>query len=147
MVTNWSVIPSLRLDKYLYLVRVMISHSFVYLAKLSWPEDLLNAWTGVIMGQGECHGVLDAKDGKVGDGLRYHVLDVWIDGLMEEESWEVGVENGVMKSVEVVSTAGATKTLRDRAKLVVSDERLHAPGGEEAASATAGSEHEFTGFD
>lgn len=66
-------------------------------------------------------GALNAGDGKVPDGVRYHVLDVWVDGLVETEGWE-GV--GVLRPVEILRTKGRTKIVRERARQVLGDERL-----------------------
>ena len=66
-------------------------------------------------------GGLSTGDGKVPDGVRYHVLDVWVDGLVEREQWE-GV--GIMRPVEGLKTEGRTKVMRERAREVLSDERL-----------------------
>lgn len=95
------------------------------MSRVSWRQDLLDAWTALIQGQGDCDGALDVKNAKVGDGLRYHLLDVWVDGLIEVESWKAGVEKGVLSPIRVVAAEGSSKVLRDRAKSVLEDERLH----------------------
>lgn len=92
-------------------------------------------------------GPLSAGDGKVPDGVRYHVLDVWVDGLVETEGWE-GVE--IMQPVQRLRTEGRTKVVRERARAVLEDERLH--GGEERTadsrdvSGSDEEEGEFEGF-
>lgn len=68
-------------------------------------------------------GALSVGDGKVPDGVRYHVLDVWVDGLVETDRWE---EVGLVRPVERLSTEGRTKVVRVRAREVVGDERLQA---------------------
>ena len=91
-------------------------------------------------------GALSAGDGKVPDGVRYHVLDVWVDGLVETEGWE-GV--GVMRPIERLGIKGRTKVVRERAKGVLGDERLQGiverigDGGEEHGG---DEEEEFGGF-
>ncbi len=103
--------------------------------------DLLE---GVYNGKSEDGiGALSAGDGKVPDGVRYHVLDVWVDGLVERERWE-GV--GIMRPVEGLKTEGRTKVVRERAREVLGDERLQ--GVEESTGDDRGSdeEGEFEGF-
>lgn len=73
-------------------------------------------------------GVDDVKDGrgmKVPDGLRYHVLDVWLDGLAGvAETMHEELVREVMKPVQKLAEDGKTKVLRTRAKGVLGDERL-----------------------
>lgn len=81
-----------------------------------------------MLGEGEWKGtgVLCAGDVKVGDGLRYHVLDVWVDGILGADGWEAG---GVMGPVEVLGREGGTRVVRERARGVLGDERLGGAGG------------------
>ncbi len=70
-------------------------------------------------------GPLSVRDGRVSDGIRYHVLDVWVDGLIGAEGWEKeGRRGAVMKLVEDLRVTGRTKTVRERAREVLEDERL-----------------------
>ena len=158
MIAYWGSIPSLRLDKYLYLIRCYVGGSMEYLAKEGWERGLVDEWAGMMMmggnvGDGDegpkgC-GALDPREAKVGDGLRYHLLDVWVDGLVEAGNWEVGVERGIMRPVEGVAKDGWTKTLRERAKRVLDDSRLKEEAGEGNGSGVSEGEgdDEFEGFD
>lgn len=102
---------------------------------------------GVYKGKSEDGiGSLNAGDGKVPDGVRYHVLDVWIDGLMETNGWE---RVDVMEPVERLRREGRTKVVRDRARAVLEDERLQ--GIEEGTEDGRGErerdeESDFEGF-
>lgn len=69
-------------------------------------------------------GPLSVRDGRVSDGVRYHVLDVWVDGLVGAEGWEEGRRGVVMRPVEGLRVDGRTKTVRERAREVLEDERL-----------------------
>jgi len=61
----------------------------------------------------------------VPDGLRYHVLDVWVDGLEgQEERMPEGMLERVMGPVQRLAREGKTKVLRERAKEALRDERL-----------------------
>lgn len=128
-----------------------------YLAREGWERGLVEEWVGMMMGwsvgdgdEGPMRcGALDPREAKVGDGLRYHLLDVWVDGLVEIANWETGVERGIMRPVEGVAKDGWTKTLRERAKRVLEDARLKEEAGEGAGSRISEGEGdaEFEGFD
>lgn len=86
-------------------------------------------------------GALSVRDGRVSDGVRYHVLDVWVDGLVGAEGWEEEVKRGmVMRPVEVLRVGGRTKTVRERAREVIEDERLNPAEAEEMEEEGAGDE-------
>lgn len=82
------------------------------------------------------------------DGVRYHVCDVWVDGLVQTEGWQ---GNGVMRPIERLGEEGRTKVVRSRAKAVLEDERLKEGGGEVDGASGArgedGEERDFEGFD
>ena len=130
--SNFSAIPSLRLDKYLLLIRYYVASSFTYLHDHSWDVGLLQSYLSLIgdsrWGPLTVGGVDDVKDGrgmKVPDGLRYHVLDVWLDGLAGvAETMHEELVREVMKPVQKLAEDGKTKVLRTRAKGVLGDERL-----------------------
>lgn len=87
---------------------------------------------------------LSPGDGKVPDGIRYHVCDVWVDGLVQTEGWE---GTGVMRPVERLSREGRAKVVRSRAKAVLEDERLkEGDGAGDGAGDEDGEEGDFEGF-
>lgn len=69
------------------------------------------------------------ESGNVPDGLRYHVLDVWVDGILGAEGWE-GVRDDVMGAVNRLEREGKTKVVRRRAEAARRDERV---GGDDQA--------------
>ncbi len=88
---------------------------------------------------------MSAAGGKVPDGVRYHVCDVWVDGLVQTEGWK---GRGVMRPVERLGKEGRTKVVRARAKAVLDDERLQEGDGEvDGAEEGRGGEGDFEGFD
>jgi len=137
IITYWSSIPSLRLDKYLYLIRQYISHSFLYLAQHNWDHSLVKNYLDLVEEL-----PLSPGDGKVADGVRYHVLDVWVDGLVGAEGWE---GRGLMRPVERLGREGRTKVVRERAREVLGDERLEG-GDTEGDIGGNGEDEEFEGF-
>lgn len=92
-------------------------------------------------------GPLSVGDGKVPDGVRYHVLDVWVDGLVETEGWD---SVRVMRPVEKLKAEGKTKVVRERAREVLRDERLQGieegRTGDEEEDRGSDDEGEFEGF-
>lgn len=91
-------------------------------------------------------GPLSVGDGKVPDGVRYHVLDVWVDGLVGTDGWE-GVQ--IMEPVERLRREGRTKVLRERARAVLEDERLRGVEeriGDGREDDGADEESDFEGF-
>ncbi|KAL6717987.1 hypothetical protein ACLMJK_004072 [Lecanora helva] len=141
--THLPSLPALRLDKYLYLLRLYVSHAFLYLAQHDWDEELVGGYLQLVE-----EGPLSTKGdgaGKVPDGLRYHVLDVWVDGLVGVEGWE-GHVGDVMGPVRRVEREGQTRVLRGRAKEVLGDERLRGEGEGGGEGGDESEEGEFEGF-
>lgn len=89
-------------------------------------------------------GPLCAGDGKVPDGLRYHVLDVWVEEFVTVKGWE-GVVGVVMGPVRGLEEGGRTKVVRARAREVLGDGRL-VEDEEEEVGVLEESEGEFEGF-
>lgn len=148
MISYYGDIPSLRLDKYLYLIRLYVASSFLYLSRHEWNTDLVDGWKHLMEGTGDewtgkGASVLNVRDEKVPDGLRYHVLDVWVDALLEcDDSGKAGL----LEPVQRVATEGKTKVLRNHANSVLEDERLlHSPASVENEAVDEGTE-DFEGF-
>lgn len=128
MAGQWSAIPGLRLDKYLLLCRCYVQGAFQCLAMRGWEEGLVEGYLRVVEEVPLSTG-METVDGNMGakvpDGLRYHVLDVWADGLEgHEEGLPEGMLERVMGSVQRLAREGKTKVLRQRAKEALRDERL-----------------------
>lgn len=116
--TNYSTIDSLRLDKFLYLIRRYVNTAFTYLQTRLWPAELLQSYVDVI------RGVLCEEQGKVSDGLRYHILDTWLEELDDVDRDGSAPVDDIMGVIQDVATTGRTKVLRQHAKGVLKDERL-----------------------
>ena len=129
MAREWAGVDGLRMEKVLRLVRVGV-------------REVLGL---VVVGEGGVGGreeqmrllrkwPLSVRERRVPDGLRYHVLDVWVDeleGVVEgvgdgEERGDGTREavEGLMCLVEGLSREGLMKGVRVRAKDVLSDERV-----------------------
>lgn len=69
---------------------------------------------------------LSVGDGaaKVPDGLKYHVLDCWVEELDKVDGPRGCPLEALMGPVRRVEREGATKVMRTRAKDTLADERL-----------------------
>lgn len=131
MAREWSHIEALRLDKYLYLIRQYLNASFQFLSRQKWKSDILEQWNDILE-----ETPLNAKDMKIPNGLRYHVLDIWVDELQKVEGaeWEKEERGGtldtVVQPIEKLAEEGKLKVLRDAAKECLADGRLRAWRGQ-----------------
>ena len=122
MAREWSGIDSLRMDKFLYLVRCYVRAGFeVCAAKtekggLKWSE-----YQRILRGEG---GPLSSRDVKVPNGLRLHVLDVWVDELQGVEIGEIEKSaEEVMAPIQKLGEESFVKSVRERAMSVWNDPR------------------------
>ncbi|MCJ1314134.1 hypothetical protein MMC25_007814 [Agyrium rufum] len=134
MCREWPGIDALRLDKFLRLVRFMIRSS---LANLGSPpnEELLTFDIDLI------DDMLMERDTRirtpVPDGLKYHIMDVWVDelGSLDQESDSWG-RTELLSPLVTVEKKGKNKTIRGRASDALEDERLR-PWASEATKTGA----------
>ncbi|KAF1833564.1 hypothetical protein BDW02DRAFT_589562 [Decorospora gaudefroyi] len=129
---EWGHIEALRLDKYLYLIRQYVNASFSFLSRNKWKRDLLEQWNSVVE-----EIPLECQDMKIPNGLRYHVMDVWVDELEKfgGDEWESEDRSEILEElivpVERMAKEGKLKPLREAAKECLADERLRAWRGQE----------------
>ena len=118
---EWTVIDALRMNKFMFLVRCYVNAGFGYLGKYGYDEELVEGHLEVIR-----EIPLSVGNGKVSDGLRYHVLDVWVDELDKIDEGREGVcpVELLMEPVRTLAKEGMSKTLRTRAKETAGDDRL-----------------------
>ena len=132
MSREWSHIESLRLDKYLYLIRQYLNAAFTFLSRNKWKKGLLEQWNEVVE-----EVPLECKNMRIPNGLRYHVMDIWVDELEKVggEEWEKEDKKQVLETVvlpvENMAKEGKLKPLRAAAKECLADERLRAWRGQE----------------
>ena len=103
------------------LVRNYVNAAFTYLSSHLWDADLLEAYLGLVEAIPLSSGNL-----KVGDGLRYHVLDVWVEELSRVDGKREGrcPVDEIMRPVRKLEKDGRTKKVRERARECLADERL-----------------------
>ncbi|MCJ1419057.1 hypothetical protein MMC32_005408 [Xylographa parallela] len=118
---EWTSIDALRMDKFMRLVRYYVNAAFTYLSNHLWDVDLLKAYLDLVETIPLSPGNL-----KVGDGLRYHVLDVWVEELSQVDGKREGqcpVEE-ILRPVRKLEKDGRTKRVRERARECLADDRL-----------------------
>ncbi|KAF2084442.1 hypothetical protein K490DRAFT_59589 [Saccharata proteae CBS 121410] len=77
MAREWIGIDVLRMDKFLYLVRQMLNASFRQFGRRRWKNtEMMKEYLDVLR-----EVPLSPTDPKVPNGLRYHVVDVYVDEL------------------------------------------------------------------
>jgi ribosomal RNA-processing protein 1 len=143
MSREWSHIEALRLDKYLYLIRRYLNASFEFLSRQKWKQDVLEEWNQILE-----ETPLNPKDMKIPNGLRYHVMDIWVDELQKVsgDKWEQNPGSETLevlvKPIESMKKEGALKVLRVAAQECLSDETLMSWRGIEAEKVSDGSDME-----
>ncbi|CAE7011534.1 hypothetical protein CFE70_002075 [Pyrenophora teres f. teres 0-1] len=137
MSREWSHIEALRLDKYLYLIRQYINASFSFLSKNKWKKNLLEQWNNIME-----EIPLECQNMKIPNGLRYHVMDVWVDEMdkVEGANWEKEEKKETLEllvaPIEKMTKDGKLKPLRAAAKECLADDRLRAWRGQEVEVAS-----------
>ncbi|XPS75177.1 hypothetical protein M3J09_007284 [Ascochyta lentis] len=131
MAREWTNIEALRLDKYLYLIRQYMNAAFKYLATKKWKKAVLEEWNTIVE-----ETPLNPTDMKIPNGLRYHVLDVWVDELEKVQSdWESEKKQEVLETlvqpIEKLAKNGGLKVVREAAKETLSEDKLRAWRGQE----------------
>ena len=131
---EWTQIEALRLDKYLYLIRQYLNASFRYLSQQSWANTKAVDEHGKILEEIPLNtGEGDGK--RIPNGLRFHVLDVWVDELNKVDgTWGMEKREVLEKlcaPVERLAKEGKLKVVRTAAKECLGDERLRSWRGQE----------------
>lgn len=128
MARQWASLDVLRMDKFLLLVRAYLGASFRFLGRHEWDSELVQQHTEILETI-----PLNATDSKIPDGLRYHVLDVFVDELDKADtpkSLNEEMLTTVMKPVRELSEKSVKRSVRTRAKNALEDERLADWSGE-----------------
>ncbi|KAK4516858.1 60S ribosomal protein L32 [Mucor velutinosus] len=118
---EWHGLDRIRLDKYYLLLRRVIYFSFQFLARESWDQVYLEAYTDMLI-----EGPLSPTDRKNPDAIRYHVIDLYFEELEkvlddvrakleEADDLDVPMEE-ISRPLTVLAKEGSHKTLRNKAK-------------------------------
>jgi len=121
MAREWNGIGRLRMDKYYYLVRQFLYVSLRRLAKSGWgDEETLDELVATFSDT-----PLNPRDMKIPNGLRYHMLDIYLDELEKvDDEYEADIPaEKLLKPVMIVLKDCPTKSIRKRAKEELADDR------------------------
>lgn len=154
MAREWTNVDVLRMDKFLLLVRRYVGATFAYLARDAWADTELAEQCMELLSQIP----LNPTDGKVSNGLRFHVLDVYVDELDRVDASRSGALRlqMLLEPLSRLEKESPTKAVRARAKEVLADERLKnweggaeevGAGKESHSGGSDGPEEEWSGFD
>jgi ribosomal RNA-processing protein 1 len=118
------------MDKFLYLIRQTLLSSFRHFAKQSWQDtETLDDYLNVLATT-----PLNPKELRIPNGLRYHMIDIYVDELEkveeEEKSWPI---EKLLAPLQALGKESPTKSIRERAKVALEDDRVKAWLGEEVA--------------
>jgi ribosomal RNA-processing protein 1 len=126
MQREWTNIDVLRMEKFLLLTRRYLSASFEVLEKGGWKEgsvfEMLELLEEIPCNVGEI---------RIPNGLRYHVIDIYVDELERVGVLEEGSEaplDRLLEPLRKLAKESPTKPVRTKAKEALEDERL--PGNE-----------------
>lgn len=126
MAREWGNIDALRMDKYLYLVRCYVSKGFAKCATDEWQdEQLLDGYLKILGAV-----PLNPRDPKVPNGVRYHVIDIYVDELDKVDTARNVPLDKVLGPLRRLGVETITKTVRSRAQEALEDERLSNWAGE-----------------
>ncbi|KAK4959690.1 hypothetical protein LTR66_012973 [Elasticomyces elasticus] len=131
-------IDALRMDKFLFLIRRYLFASFRYLARRRWADaDLVDEYLDVLASI-----PLNPRDMKIPNGLRYHVIDIYIDELdkaISETDAQAPLKE-LLWPLQALREHTVTKNVRERVKDVLEDEKIEGwKGSEEVVSPNKGS--------
>jgi ribosomal RNA-processing protein 1 len=129
MAREWSGIDVHRMNKILLLIRLVTRSLFKICLPLAEDEDGTGGRPASIRDTDEQCAIMERwplslRERKVPDGLRYHVLDIWVEELevaggqtnVELHEKYKSIEQKFMEPVKKLAKGGLTKPVRTRAK-------------------------------
>jgi ribosomal RNA-processing protein 1 len=144
MAREWTNIDVLRMEKFLLLVRRYIGAMFELMEGSGWEEGCVQELLGVLE-----EVPLEAGDARLPNGMRYHVIDVYVDELERVGALKHGVEGVPLEELlELLRKLGRdspTKAVRQKCKEALEDERL--PGNEKVVKEKEEDEGEWGGIE
>ncbi|KAH9218487.1 nucleolar protein,Nop52-domain-containing protein [Leptodontidium sp. 2 PMI_412] len=142
MQREWTNIDVLRMEKFLLLARRYLGATFKVLKEGGWEEELVRSHVELLQ-EGPCN----VEDVRVPNGMRFHVIDIYVDelervGLLQEEGRDEILER-VLVPLRALQKGSPTKPVRVKAKEALEDERL--PGNEKVEGEEASKEDDGWG--
>lgn len=130
MAREWAGIDVLRMNKFLFLIRQYVNAGFRYCARQDWQNEEVTQQYMEILAEVP----LNPKDPKIPNGLRHHVMDVYVDELDKVDSERDAPVETLLQPLRVLGKETKTKSVRERVKEALEDERIEdwQSGGVEA---------------
>jgi ribosomal RNA-processing protein 1 len=147
----WCEADDCRMDKFLYLVRCYLHTSFRQFARKGWKDTRkLDEYMEILR-----RTPLNPTDRRVPDGLRMHVLDIYVDELDNVDEKKEGKMplDTLLAPVREMGSGSESKSIRKHVKEALEDKRLLDWNGEgidkkQAANGAAeGDDEEWGGLD
>lgn len=145
MAREWNNIDVLRMEKFLLLVRRYLHSTFVVLQTASWEKEKVAEVLGMMV-----EIPFNVEDQRIPMGLRFHVIDIYVDelekvGLLEDMGVSGVILDQLMAPLVKLREGSPTKTVRRKAGEALGDERI--PGNEKAVVKEVDTGTEWAGFD
>ena len=124
MQREWTNIDVLRMEKFLLLTRRYVATTFEACKRGQWETDLVREHMALLE-EIPCN----VKDVRVPNGMRFHIIDIYVDELERVGALEDAEERGawletLLAPLRILSKNSPTKPVRSRAKAALEDERL-----------------------
>ncbi|KAI9738937.1 MAG: hypothetical protein M1818_005251 [Claussenomyces sp. TS43310] len=142
MAREWTNIDVLRMEKFLLLTRRYLGAAFELMGERGWSDEAIDKHLSLLK-----EIPLNVLDVKIPNGMRYHVIDIYVDELQRAGALEAG-NIPLEKLLEPLRTSAKespTKDVRRKCKEALEDERL--PGNEKQIQEKAVTEGEWEGIE
>lgn len=144
MAREWTNIDVLRMEKFLLLTRRVVGATFAYLESKSWEKALVDEHLHLFEEL-----PLNAVDAKLPNGMRYHVIDIYVDeleriGVLETDEESVPLDT-LLEPLRQLGRDSPTKAVRQKCKEALADERL--PGNEKLVEEKEVADDEWGGIE
>ncbi|ODQ74527.1 hypothetical protein LIPSTDRAFT_93324 [Lipomyces starkeyi NRRL Y-11557] len=120
---EWNNIDVLRVDKFYLLIRWFVHMMFRRLSRSDWERSLVEKWTDILIKY-----PLNSTNASIPDGIRYHMIDIYVDELERANSSESGCNfpiAEILRPFEKLARDGKSQVVKRRAIAeVLNDSRL-----------------------
>ncbi|RFU33126.1 hypothetical protein B7463_g3242, partial [Scytalidium lignicola] len=150
MQREWTNIDVLRMEKFLLLTRRYIGATFKLVSNSKWDKEILGQHIALLE-ELPCN----VDDMRIPNGMRFHVIDVYIDeleragALSEDSESEVPLDE-LLQPLRKLAKSSPTKPVRLKSREALEDDRLpsnrKAENNEEGEQ-DGGTRNDWEGFD
>lgn len=144
MEREWTNIDVLRMEKFLLLTRRYLGATFKVLSNAKWENGILQQHIALLE-EIPCN----VDDMKIPNGMRFHVIDIYIDelervGALSDETMAEVPFDELLEPLRKLASSSPTKTVRLKSKEALEDERL--PENKESAASEEHNENQDDGW-